>query len=34
MYMTSIINNIVPLMILTTTSIEGVTVACLDIVEE
>ena len=34
MYMTSIINNIVPLMILTTTSIEGVTVACLDIVDE
>ena len=33
-YMVSIINNIVPLMILTTTSIEGVTVACLDIVEE
>lgn len=32
-YMVSIINNIVPLMILTTTSIEGVTVACLDIVE-
>ena len=30
----SIINNIVPLMILTTTSIEGVTVACLDIVEK
>jgi len=33
-YMTSIINNIVPLMILTTTSIEGVSVACLDIVEK
>lgn len=32
-YMVSIINNIVPLMILTTTSIEGVSVACLDIVE-
>jgi len=32
--MTSIINNIVPLMILTTTSIEGVSVACLDIVEK
>ena len=30
----SIINNIVPMMILTTTSIEGVTVACLDIVEK
>lgn len=33
-YMVSIINNNVPLMILTTTSIEGVSVACLDIVEE
>ena len=30
----SIINNIVPMMILTTTSIEGVSVACLDIVEK
>jgi len=31
-YKASIINNGIPLMILTTTSIEGVSVACLDIV--
>jgi hypothetical protein len=34
MYMVSIINNSIPLMILTTTSIEGVSVACLDVVEK
>jgi len=33
-YKASIINNGIPLMILTTTSIEGVSVACLDIVEK
>ena len=33
-YMESIINNSIPLMILTTTSIEGVSVACLDVVEK
>ena len=31
-YKASIINNSIPLMILTTTSIEGVSVACLDVV--
>jgi hypothetical protein len=31
-YKASIINNDIPLMILTTTSIEGVSVACLDVV--
>ena len=31
-YKASIINNGIPLMILTTTSIEGVSVACLDVV--
>ena len=33
-YKASIINNGIPLMILTTTSIEGVSVACLDVVGE
>jgi hypothetical protein len=33
-YKASIINNDIPLMILTTTSIEGVSVACLDVVEK
>jgi len=33
-YKASIINNGIPLMILTTTSIEGVSVACLDVVEK
>jgi hypothetical protein len=33
-YKASIINNSIPLMILTTTSIEGVSVACLDVVEK
>jgi len=31
-YKAGIINNSIPLMILTTTSIEGVSVACLDVV--
>lgn len=31
-YKSSIINNVIPLMILTTTSIEGVSVACVDVV--
>lgn len=33
-YKASVINNGIPLMILTTTSIEGVSVACLDVVGE